>query len=45
MSRFRMPSGQLLSHMGMNIGVLSLFAVILMSVGSAILKPAEAEVS
>lgn len=41
----RMSSGQPLSHMWMNMGVLALFGFILMSVGSVILKPTEADVS
>ncbi|KRE90500.1 ABC transporter [Paenibacillus sp. Soil766] len=40
-----MGSGQPLSQMWMHMGVLALFALILMSIGAAILKPDELEVS
>ncbi|TXK85775.1 ABC transporter permease [Paenibacillus sp. N3.4] len=39
----RMASGQTLSQMWMHMGVLTLFALILLGVGSVILKPGEAE--
>lgn len=39
----RMSAGQPLSHMWMNMGVLALFGLILMSIGSVILKPTETE--
>ncbi|OAS13566.1 ABC transporter permease [Paenibacillus oryzisoli] len=39
----RMSAGQPLSHMWMHMGVLALFGLILMSIGSAILKPMESE--
>ncbi|TXK85848.1 ABC transporter permease [Paenibacillus sp. N3.4] len=41
----RMASGQTLSEMWIHMGVLTLFALILLGVGSVILKPGEAEVS
>ncbi|MBD0379280.1 ABC transporter permease [Paenibacillus sedimenti] len=41
----RMASGQTLSEMWMHMGILSLFALILLGVGSVILKPGEAEAS
>lgn len=41
----RMAAGQSLSQMWMHMGVLALFALILMSVGAAILKPNEEEMS
>lgn len=41
----RMAAGQSLSQMWMHMGVLALFALILMSVGAAILKPNEEEIS
>lgn len=40
----RLASGQTLSEMRMHMGILSLFALILLGVGSVILKPEEAEV-
>jgi ABC-2 type transport system permease protein len=40
----RMSTGQGLTDIGMNIGVLALFAVILLGIGSVILQPQEAEV-
>jgi ABC-2 type transport system permease protein len=39
----RMSAGEPLSQLWMNMGVLALFGLILMSIGSAILNPAEAE--
>lgn len=39
----RMAAGQSLSQMWMHMGVLALFGLILMSIGSAILKPLESE--
>ncbi|NEW05390.1 ABC transporter permease [Paenibacillus sp. SYP-B3998] len=41
----RMASGQTLGQMWMHMGVLALFALILLGVGSVILKPGEAEAS
>jgi ABC-2 type transport system permease protein len=40
----RMSTGQKLADIGMNLGVLALFAVILIGIGSVILRPEEAEV-
>ncbi|MEC0226857.1 ABC transporter permease [Paenibacillus alba] len=39
----RMASGQTLSQMWMHMGVLTLFALILLGIGSVILRPADAE--
>ncbi|MGO4272695.1 ABC transporter permease [Paenibacillus sp. TAF58] len=41
----RMASGQTLSQMWMHMGVLTLFGLILLGVGSVILRPGDAEVS
>lgn len=41
----RMASGQSLSQMWMHMGVLTLFGLILLGVGSVILRPSDAEVS
>jgi ABC-2 type transport system permease protein len=41
----RMASGQSLSQMWMHMGVLTLFGLILLGVGSVILRPGDAEVS
>jgi ABC-2 type transport system permease protein len=40
----RMASGQSLSEVALNLGVLALFAFILLGIGSVILQPGEAEV-
>jgi ABC-2 type transport system permease protein len=40
----RMATGQRLADIGMNLGVLTLLAVILIGIGSVILRPEEAEV-
>ena len=44
MDRGAMGSGQSLSQMWMHMGVLTLFGLILLGVGSVILRPGDAEV-